>query len=488
MTNHTQQPGLSPHKIAIREGFGALAPERDRWIRKNAYFYEDDHKYMRFLVPEGLKILDLGCGSGQLLAALKPSQGVGVDLSEKMVEVARDRYPKLEFPELEFRTGDAEDAGFIDSLDGPFDVIVLSDLIGFLEDCETTLANLHRLCNRDTRLVIAHYSHFWGPVLRLAEVAGNKMPQSQVNWLSVNDIAGLLYLADFEVVKREWRQLLPKRLFGLGPLVNRYIGTLPLLRRACLRNYIVARPTRVWIEDPVSTSVIIPCRNESGNIENAVRRMPQIGDDVEIIFVEGHSTDRTYEECLRVKDAYGNLDIKVLRQEGVGKGDAVRLGFDKARGDILMILDADLTVPPESLPKFYDALIEGKGDFINGTRLVYPLETGAMRFLNFWANRAFAVVFSWLLNQRFTDTLCGTKVLTKKHYEKIAANRSYFGDFDPFGDFDLIFGAAKLNLKILEIPVRYADRSYGETQISRFTHGWLLLRMVFFAYKKLKAL
>jgi SAM-dependent methyltransferase len=481
--NDIQKPGLSAHKIAIREGFDSVAPERDRWIRRNAYFYEDDHQYMRFLVPEGLKILDLGCGTGQLLAALKPSQGVGVDLSEKMVEVARRKYP-----ELTFRAGDAEDADFIGTLGGPFDVIVLSDLVGFMEDCETTLANLHRLCTRDTRLVISYYSHLWGPFLRLAEAVGDKMPQSQVNWLSVNDIAGLLYLADFEVIKREWRQLVPKRLFGLGPLINRYIATLPVLRSACLRNYIVARPTGVWIEESLSTSVIIPCRNESGNIENAVRRMPRICDDLEIVFVEGHSTDQTYEECLRVKEAHGDLDIKVLRQDGVGKGDAVRLGFTKSRGDVLMILDADLTVPPESLPKFFDALVMGKGDFINGTRLVYPLESGAMRFLNFWANRAFAVIFSWLLNQRFTDTLCGTKVLTRKHYERISANRSYFGDFDPFGDFDLIFGAAKLNLKILEIPVRYAERRYGATQISRFTHGWLLARMVLYAYKKLKAL
>ncbi len=483
MPNDISPPDLSPHKIAIRESSDRLAPERDRWIRKNAYYYEDDHKFMRFLIPEGLRILDLGCGTGQLLAALKPSQGIGVDISEKMVAAARHKYS-----ELSFEVGDAEDANFIGTLGGPFDVIVLSDLVGFMEDCETTFDNLHRLCTRDTRLVIAYYSHLWEPVLRLAELFGNKMPQSQMNWLSVSDIAGLLYLADFEVIKREWRQLIPKRLFGLGPLINRYIGTLPILRGACLRNYIVARPTPVRIEESLSTSVVIPCRNESGNIENAVRRMPRICDDLEIVFVEGHSADQTYEECLRVKAAYSNLDIKVLRQEGVGKGDAVRLGFARARGDILMILDADLTVPPESLPKFYDALVTGKGDFINGTRLVYPLESGAMRFLNFWANRAFAVIFSWLLNQRFTDTLCGTKVLTKKHYKRIATSRSYFGNFDPFGDFDLIFGAAKLNLKIIEIPVRYADRTYGETQISRFTHGWLLARMVLFAYKKLKAL
>jgi glycosyltransferase involved in cell wall biosynthesis len=241
----------------------------------------------------------------------------------------------------------------------------------------------------------------------------------------------------------------------------------------------------VGVNNP-STTVLIPCRNEKGNIENAVKRLPNFCDDLEIIYVEGNSQDGTLDEIHRVIKAYPDKDIKVLVQDGKGKGDAVRKGFDNARGDILMILDADLTVPPEDLPKFYRAIVTGKGEYINGTRLVYPMDDQAMRFLNFWANRTFSVLFSWLLNQRFTDTLCGTKVLTKKNYEKIVSNRSYFGDFDPFGDFDLIFGATKLNLKVVEVPIRYAAREYGETQISRFRHGWLLLKMVFFAYKKLK--
>ena len=235
-----------------------------------------------------------------------------------------------------------------------------------------------------------------------------------------------------------------------------------------------------------STTVLIPCRNEKGNIESAVKRLPDFCEDLEILYVEGNSQDGTLDEIRRVIAAYPNRDIKVLIQDGKGKGDAVRKGFDNARGDVLMILDADLTVPPEDLPKFYKAISSGKGEYINGTRLVYPMDDQAMRFLNFWANRTFSVLFTWLLNQRFTDTLCGTKVLTKKNYEKIVANRSYFGDFDPFGDFDLIFGATKLSLKVVEVPIRYAAREYGETQISRFRHGWLLLKMVFFAYKKLK--
>jgi glycosyltransferase involved in cell wall biosynthesis len=270
-------------------------------------------------------------------------------------------------------------------------------------------------------------------------------------------------------------------------LINRYIAPIAGIRRACIRNYIVARSTQVRRKPPRSATVLVPCRNELGNIERVVRRLPHFCEDIEIIFVEGHSKDGTLDEIYRVIDAYPEHDIKVFVQEGKGKGDAVRKGFDHARGEVLIILDADMTVPPESVPKFFQALASGKGEFVNGSRLVYPMEKEAMRFLNLTANQVFSSIFTWLLNQRFTDTLCGTKVLLRKHYEEIAGNRDYFGDFDPFGDFDLIFGAAKLNLKMLEVPVRYASRTFGVTQISRFRHGLLLLRMVVFAFRKLKA-
>ena len=472
----------SRRKQAIRELSDRLAPERDRWIARNTYFHNEDIRYMRFLIPEGLSVLDLGCGTGQLLAALKPARGVGIDFSSGMIDVARRNYP-----DLEFRVGDIEDPSVLAALDGPFDVIVLSDTIGSLDDCEGMIGNLHGLCSRDTRLVIAYYSYLWEPVLMLAEKLGLKMPQESQNYLSAEDIAEILALADFEAIRREWRQLVPVRLFGLGPLLNCYIGTLPLIRRACLRNIIVARSLDARGLGAPSTTVVIPCKNERGNIEPAVQRLPQFCDDLEILFVEGGSQDGTLEEIHRVIAAYPERDVKVIQQDQSGKGNAVRKGFSVARGEVLMILDADLTVPPEWLPRFYLAVVEGKGEFINGTRMIYPLEKQAMRFLNYIANRVFSWLFTWLLNQRFTDTLCGTKVLSKLNYEKIAANRAYFGDFDPFGDFDLIFGATKLNLKVLEVPVRYGARTYGETQISRFAHGWLLLRMVVLAYRKLKA-
>jgi SAM-dependent methyltransferase len=473
---------FSTRKAAIRQLANEQAQVREKWIVHNIYYYTQDYNYMRFLVPQGLRVLDLGCGTGRLLAELRPSYGVGIDFSPRMIDVARHLYPKFQY-----HVGDVEDPATINRIEETFDVIVLSDTIGSLADCQQTLEQLHPLCHQNTRVIIAYYSQLWEPILKLGDILGLRMPQIEQNWLSTDDIINLLNLADFDVIKREWRQLLPKQVFGLSTFINRYLAPLPGIRRACLRNYIVARPIKKSITPAKSISIVIPCRNERGNIEAAIQRIPDFCDKSEIIYVEGHSSDGTLTEIERVIAAYPEKDIKVLVQDGKGKGDAVRKAFATAQGDILMILDADLTMPPEALPKFYHAIVSGKGEFINGSRLVYPMEKTAMRFLNHIANRFFAWAFSWLLNQHFTDTLCGTKVLSKAHYQEIAANRSYFGEFDPFGDFDLLFGAAKLNLKIVEIPITYAGRTYGETQISRFRHGWLLLRMVIFAFRKLKA-
>lgn len=479
------QPVASPRKQAIRELFDGLAGARDGWVRRNAAFYADDRRYMRFLIPPGSDVLEIGCGTGELLAALRPARGVGLDISGRMVALAAANHPHLRFLQ-----GDIEDPATIEALDGRFDFIVLSDTIGLLDDVQAVLEMLHRVCGRETRVVIAYYSKLWEPALKLVERLGLKMPQVEQNWLSTDDIVGLFELTDYQVTRREWRQPLPKRLFGLGPLFNRTLGTLPGIRRLSMRNYIVARPMRQAALDRPSVTVVVPCRNESGNIEAAVSRMPRFCDDIEIIYVEGGSSDGSYEECLRVRDAYPQWDVKVLRQPGQGKYDAVRAGFAAARGELLIILDADLTVPPEDLGKFYRALTSGKGNFINGTRLVYPMHQGAMPHLNYWANRSFAWVFSWLLNQRITDTLCGTKALTRADYRRIVADSGYFGEIDPFGDFDLILGAVKHHLRIIEIPVRYHARRYGTSEIAplRFRHGLKLARMVGFAWRKMKAI
>jgi len=467
-------------KEEIIKRFDALAEKRQHWKDRNRYYYSDQEKYFRFLVPERLSILELGCGTGDLLNALKPKRGVGIDFSLKMVQIAMERYPNIEF-----RTADIEK---MEGWGETFDVLIMSDVLGHLMDIEETFRQLHIFCRPDTRIIVSYYNFFWEPILKMGEMMGLKMPQQHQNWLSSDDICNLLSLAHFQIVKTEFRLLVPKKIPWFTDFINKYFASLPVLRRLCLCQYIIARPIMNKKRKDFSTTILIPCKNERDNIDPAIKRIPDFGKYQEIIFVDGHSTDGTQEEIHRIIKTHPDKDIKLILQDGRGKADAVRKGFSVATGDILMILDADLTVPPEDLPKFYMALAEDHGEFINGCRLVYSMEKQAMRFLNYFGNKFFSMMFTWILNQRFKDTLCGTKALFKKDYEKIQTNRNYFGDFDPFGDFDLIFGAVKLNLKVVEVPIRYRERTYGKTNISRFRHGWLLMKMTIFAYKKIKIL
>jgi len=463
----------------IRAYFDAAAVHIDYWRRRNRYYRQDQARYLEYLVGPGKKILEIGSGNGDLLNRLEPSHGTGIDVSPEMVRLATRKYPHLTF-----RTGDESD---LDQFaHETFDVIILSDLVGYLDDIHGCLQRVRRLCAPHTRLVISYYNFLWQPILRLGEKLRLKMPTPEQSWLSLDDLANVIELADFQLIKTERRLLFPVYVPLLSAMLNR-IGSLPVINKACLNHYVVARPVAQPAAHDLSVSVVIPCRNERGNIAEAVARIPSFAKDLEIIFVDGHSSDGTPEEIRRIIDAHPGRDIKLLTQSGQGKGDAVRLGFDNARGDVLIILDADLTVSPEDLPKFYDAIARGRAELLNGCRLIYPMEDQAMRTLNLLGNKFFALAFSWLLGQRLKDTLCGTKALLRDDYRMLAANREFFGDFDPFGDFDLLFGASKLNLKIAEIPVRYHNRTYGETKIHRFRHGWLLLRMVLYAYRRLKS-
>ena len=456
-----------------------LAQQLDGWNGSGRYYHRRLAEIYQFLVPPDQKVLELGCAQGDLLAALKPKLGVGVDFSEEMIRRGKQRNPNLNFVRA-----DAHDL----RLDEQFDVVILSDLVNDLWDVQTVLEHVARTATPSTRLILNFYSRLWELPLSLAERLGLAKPTLHQNWLTVEDIATLLDLADFEVIQ-SWQEILwPLPVPLLNRFFNRFVVKLWPFRSLALTNFVVARPRpQLSLSSSApSVSVIIPARNEAGNIAQILARVPKMGQRTELVFVEGHSKDNTYETIEQAMGDRPDRCLQLIRQTGIGKGDAVRLGFSRATGDILMILDADLTVPPEDLPRFYEALRSRKGEFINGVRLVYPMEEEAMRFLNLLGNKFFSLAFSWLLNQPIKDTLCGTKALWRADYERIAANRSYFGDFDPFGDYDLIFGAAKLGLKIIDLPVRYRKRTYGTTNIHRWKHGWLLWRMVLFAASRIK--
>jgi len=458
-----------------------ISPLKNRSGRPGAYYHQQLQRYYKFFTLPGQRVLELGCGHGDLLAALKPSFGVGVDFSTETIRTAAQKYPDLKFVQA-----DVHDIAFKER----FDVVILSDLVNDIWDVQRMLENTRNMCGSGTRLILNFFNNLWRIPLDLVRLCGLGAETLVQNWFSPDDIHNLLRLSGFDVVQRRSLLLLPLEIPILSSILNRYLVHIPPFRWLALTNLVIARPdlSRDSISDTTlpSVSIIIPARNEAGNIESIIKRTPEMGRRSELIFVEGHSTDNTYETIQQIMEKNSCRRCKLFRQPGKGKGDAVRLGFAKAQCDILMILDADMTVPPEDLRRFYNAIVGGRGEFINGVRLVYPLADRAMRFFNILGNKFFSLAFSWLLGQAVKDTLCGTKVLWKWDYEKIMQNRAYFGDFDPFGDYDLLFGAAKLNLKIVEMPIRYRARTYGDTNIDRWRHGWLLLKMVSFAARRIK--
>ncbi|MFC1842913.1 glycosyltransferase [Candidatus Dependentiae bacterium] len=467
----------------------------DYWLHKNKYYHHRLIKFFKFAIPKNSKVLVINCKNGYLLDSLEPSVGVGMGGDEEALQVARSRYPNYKFYAYPIENIQLQET---------FDYIVLPSVTMETNDIQNLFERLHKFCDKNTRIIIDIYSYLWEPTLKLTQKLGLKRPTNLKNWISKNDMQNFLCLSGFEKVTHGHRMLVPMYIPIISTFFNSFLAQIPLIRRLCLHEWIIARPMAKnggasdlskdlkepkrsqSYHKPYSVSVIVPCKNERGNIEKAVTKCPNMGKYTEIIFVEGNSKDGTFDEIKRVANAYKDKNIKYYQQDGKGKGDAVRKGFANATGDILMILDADLTTPPEELTKFFEALANNKGEFINGSRLVYGMESNAMRPIAILANFSFGLLLRWIIGQKIKDSLCGTKVLFKKDYEKIAKNRSAFGSFDPFGDFDLLFGAAKLNLKIIDMPVHYKDRTYGATQINRFKHFWFLLLMSFIAWRYFK--
>jgi len=454
---------------------GLVASYSGSW---GGYYHQRLATAFHHLIPQGAAVLEVGCGQGDLLDSLKPKGGLGVDFCQAAVDKARRKHPHLEFA--------VADAHVLDLGARTFDYIILSDLVNDLWDVQTVLERLHPYCTPRTRLVFNYFSHLWSLPLRAAQKFGAASPTLLQNWLTPHDMSNLLEISGYQPL-REWTEVVaPLRVPYLSAFINRYLAKISPFRFLALANFMLARPVGKPLPYNPTVSVIVAARNEAGHIDELMARIPEMGGGTEIIFVEGNSTDDTYEAIEKAIAANPERNCKLFKQPGKGKGDAVRVGFDQAGGDILMILDADITVPPEDLPRFYALMATGAAEFVNGVRLVYPMEDDAMRFANLIGNKFFSWAFSWLLGQPIRDTLCGTKVIWRDDYKRVCDNRAYFGDFDPFGDFDLLFGAAKLNLKIMEVPIRYRARRYGETNISRWSHGWLLLKMVAFAARRIK--
>jgi hypothetical protein len=372
------------------------------------------------------------------------------------------------------------------SSDDGFPVVLLNANMNHDHDLEGTLSRIHRLLPRGGRVVAVLYNSYLAWLYRLASWLGVRQGPQPCTFLTETDLRSIATLSDFEIVRMRPVGFSPWRLFGLGDLLNRVLPVIPFVRQFSLAHVVVLRPVKVSKRRP-SLSIVIPARNERGNIENALKRMPELGITPEIIFVEGHSTDGTWEEIQRVAAVWSDrFPLKIMRQTGKGKADAVRLGFEHATGELLTILDADLTMPPELLGRFYEAWCRGLADFVNGNRLVYPMEGEAMKLLNWFGNIFFAKALSYVCGTRLGDSLCGTKLFSRADYLRFRRWNKDFGDFDPFGDFELLFPAATLGLGVVDVPIRYRDREYGSTNIRRFYHGMMLFKMTWVGFLRMK--
>jgi SAM-dependent methyltransferase len=472
------EPGVSPgerwgpqalHEMreARRKLQVAAAERRHDWILSNRYFYDRLKRILQFIVEPGKRVLDVRCETGYLMASLNPSRGVGVEISDAMVACASRQYP-----ELQFVRSDPEDL----ELGEKFDYIVFNHIFDTV-DILRAFEQIRRHCTENTRLIVINYNYLWQPILEWASNLGFRSRFVEPNWVSENDIRGFLRLAGFRPVRKHRLLLFPKWIPLLSGFLNDFLARLPGLQRLCLMHVMVARPIPQPIhENDVSVSVIIPCRNEVGNVQLAVERIPSMGKHTEIIFCDDKSTDGTADEVRRMQMMYPDKDIRLLEGPGICKAENVWTGFHAAHGDALMILDADLTVMPEELPMFLRALVHSHGEFVNGSRLVYPMQQNAMKFANTVGNKCFSLLFSFLLDQRIKDTLCGTKVLWRKDWLRLERLLGRWGIKDHWGNYELLFGASKLHLEIAEVPVHYQERIHGVTKMTRvFSNGLRML-------------
>lgn len=369
------------------------------------------------------------------------------------------------------------------NLKGKYDSIIADNLIGEASDIYGLFEKIKRYLKYDSTVLISYYNPLWEPILILATHLGLRKNIPNQNWIDEEDLKNFLNLTGFELISTQKRILLPANVPVVSPILNHILSFLPVIRNLCLMNYTVARPINKLDKD-LSISIIIPARNEEGNISKIIPSIPRFGKSQEYIFVEGNSKDKTWEKILQ--EGAKRKSVVCLKQDGKGKADAVWKGFNHSTGEVLMIYDADMTVDPKDLEKFYKAIKNNPNSFVNGSRMVYPMEHLAMQTLNKIGNKVFGTIFTLTLGQNFKDTLCGTKVINKRDFNYIKKNFKYLFKTDPFGDFVLIFGAIKRNLKVIEIPVRYKERQYGSTNISRFKHGLLLLKMTLAAFKEFR--
>ena len=454
---------------AVETHFDLIAKDYDKWKKKNSYYYDAIKAFAKKVVCPGSKVLEVGCATGEILASAKPSIGVGIDISSKMIELARKKFPQYTFIH-----------SAIENFQYPetFDYIIMVDLLDHVYDISDIFESLYKFCHPTTKIIITTINPWWGSLLSFMEKIKAKMPEGEHNFIDRRNLTKIIEFLDFSIFYSGYLLLVPKHI----PLISFLANTIGVrtwgINKLSFVQYMLLRPALRNENDlGFGCSVIIPCYNEAENITEAIKRIPKMGRETEIIVVDDGSKDETANTVRKLKNDYPNLKL-IEYSPNKGKGFAVKQGFDLATQEILIILDADMSVAPEELPRFFNLLNQARCNFVNGTRMIYPLQKQAMRFLHLFGNKVFSLIMSFFIEQSLTDTLCGTKALYKKDYQRMRMG------LDRWGDFDLLFGAAKLGNKITEMPVHYRERKAGESKMKTIRHGFQLFRACFRGFKE----
>ncbi len=450
----------------------ALTKNLDFWKEKNWYYHNLLRQIFKKYIPEGSKVLQIGYGLGDALAALYPQKAMSIDEEEELIDISKRRFPSIQFSK-------AKPEEMI--VKGKYDYVIIPNSVAHFYDIQTVLEKTSKAMGKNSKIIMTATNPRWEQIFSLLEKFNLKRPEKPRNWLSLEDLKNIFEISGYEVEESGYSIIIPSHIPFLSNKINNLIKGNGFFARFCVEQYIVAKKAKLGKEKKLSCTVVIPCYNEEENIKQAIETVPKMGTKTEVLVVDDGSSDKTVQVVKRVMKKNKNLKL-ISYKPNQGKGYAVKKGFDAVVTDTMMIQDADMTVPPEELPRFFNLIAEGKADFVNGTRLIYPMEEQAMRNLNMIGNVVFGHVFSWLLGERITDTLCGTKALFRKDYGKIKMSGKSWGDFD------LLFGAAENKLKIVEMPVHYKKRIAGESKMKVVQHGLSLLKMSFIGFWRLKVL
>ncbi len=366
------------------------------------------------------------------------------------------------------------------------DTVVISDIEHQLNPAKNLL-NLSRIVGDNTKIILLSKNMVWMILIKILKLFFSFSPKKN-NFLPSSYLDNLYSSCNLELIRQEKIIALPINIPFLTKIINR-IFRLPLLNFFCMSNIAILKKKikNSSNHKDLKISFIIPCKNEQDNIKVFEQKINENTEPDEYLFGDDNSSDKTSDEIDKLIEKLSDKKIIKYNGPGICKSENVYKGIDLSSGDIIVIYDADHTVSFEDIKFSVSIMKKTNVDFINCTRMIYPQKDGAMKFANFIGNTIFASLFSLLFKKKITDTLCGTKIFYKKDWEKIKENTSQWGMKDLWGDFDLLIGAYKNNLKITEVPVTYYERRENETKMTSLISNTLrMFFIVIYSYYKLR--